>query len=516
MKKVIRILSALLLIVFIFPSVLILTYAEEGEQSVSASIDVAYGGAKGIVTLTFDDGDYETALALQTLCDKYDLSATLMLVAGRVNTDNGKTVEEWNKIFAGGRIEPQSHSMTHVTALGVKNEDILTTSFVENEIVNSKETLDSYFPNADILCLAPQGGANKQNCLTDYARELAMSTYYMIRGAGETEGSATAVYQSLSPSLNFGELGSWSYVYSPSVDNRSLTELKNYIDNTVKEGAWFCSYGHKIQDVAGERISAYDTMESWFAYIDQIRDKGDIWVTTISSAVKYMRERQNSTVSAYSKNGSIIVSVDMANETADGLSLSADVFNQPLSVKVEVPDTTNYVRYVIDGECRVAKSFSEGEKRYVRVDVIPGTTATLDACNGDTPHDLEYVAKVSPTCLGGGTIAHYACKGCGGVFDKKGNPLETIESDAIGSHDLVDVPGVDATETEEGIIAHKVCSNCGKTFSKYGKELDNVSIPVLTPSTDTGNNGINIPDIGQPAIIAAILVIVIIVIIIIL
>ena len=508
MKRIIRILSSLLIVVLLIGSVSGLVCAAEGEQALNVEVDAAYGGAKGIVTMTFDDGDYETAKYLQTLCEKYDLYATLMLVAGRINSASGKTVEEWNEIFESGRIEPQSHSMTHDPALGTKNEGIITEAILEREIVDSYEALSEFFQDTDILCYAPRGGANQYNCLTDEARALAMSTYYMIRGAGDD------ALQNISPSFNFGELGSWSYIPSISVDNQPLNVLKQRINDTVSNGAWYCAYGHKIAESGGSLVSAYDTIESWFAYIDTVRDRGDIWVTTISSAVKYIRERQNTVVTATLSDGKIIVEADMAEKTQDGLDLPTEVFNQPLSVKIEVPNDMVTVRYAFGGECRTASSFVENDRRYVRIDVLPESVVTIAGIDeDDTPHDLEFIKGEPSTCLAGGTVDHNKCRACGQIFDSKGNPLETIENNKLGKHDLVDVPKVEATETEEGNIAHKACSVCNKKFNAYGVELDDVSIPMLEPDVEVENDGFAFTEIIRNPLVIALIVIIVIVLI---
>ena len=52
------------------------TASASDEASIEAKIENVYGGAKGIVSMTFDDGIYPTALVLEELCEKYDLKAS--------------------------------------------------------------------------------------------------------------------------------------------------------------------------------------------------------------------------------------------------------------------------------------------------------------------------------------------------------------------------------------------------------------------------------------------------------
>lgn len=514
MKRSLKILSALLTSTILIAPATLAISAADAEQELNVTVDAAYGGAKGIITPTFDDGDYPTAQKVKALCEKYDLYATLMLIPDRIPeqasaTSTRATISQWREIFEDGRLEPQNHSMSHDIALGESTAH----STVDYEVLDSGDLLDEFFPTHDIICFAPRGGAG-DNAMSPYARELAMSRYYMVRG-GTVSGKA----QSLSPTFSFGEPGSWSYIIAPSVDRKSVDTLKTHVDNTVKNGTWLCTLSHLVLDELPDDekyASAYENVDAWFAYMAEVRDRGDIWVTTVSSAIKYIREHQNTTVTAKLSDGSIVISAEMAEKTQDNLDLSTEMFNHPLSVKIEVPSDMRNLRYAIGGECRTVTAFKEGNESYIRIDVLPGTTVTLTKIEKDgTPHDLEFVEGEAPTCISCGTVDHNVCRDCGQLFDKKGNPIDTVAGDKLGKHSLLDVPRVEATETEEGNIAHKTCTVCGKNFNSVGQELDDVSIPTLTP--DTGDDGFSFTElIRNPIVIAALALIVIVAVVIIL
>ncbi len=514
MKRSLKLLSTLLTSAILVAPATVAISAADAEQELNVTVDAAYGGAKGIITPTFDDGDYQTAKYLKELCEKYDLYATLMLIPDRIpeqasSSSTRATLAQWRELFECERLEPQNHSMSHDIALG----DGTAQSTVDYEVLDSGDLLDGFFPTHDILCFAPRGGAG-DNVMSAYARELAMSRYYMVRG-----GTVSGKSQSLSPTFNFGEPGSWSYIIAPNVDRKSVDTLKTHVDNTVKNGTWLCTLSHLIFEELPEDekyASAYDTIDAWFAYMAEVRDRGDVWVTTVSSAIKYMRERQNTTVTAKLGDGDIVISAEMAEKTQDGLELPTEIFNHPLSVKIELPSDIKNLRYAVGGKCRTVTAFKEGDKNYVRIDVIPGTTVTATEIGADgDPHNLEFVEGERATCISCGTVDHSVCRDCGQLFDKKGNPIDTAAGDKLGKHSLVDVPRVEATETEEGNIAHKTCAVCGKNFNNVGQELDDVSIPALTP--DTGDGGFSFAElIRNPIVIAALAVIVIVAVIIIL
>ena len=104
-------------------------------EAVNAEIMTVYGGAKGIVTMTYDDGIYDTALILDELCEKYDLYASLMMIASKVKEDNG-TLKQWLELFENGRLEPQNHSMTHMPFRS-SDPDNLKPENYEYEILDS-------------------------------------------------------------------------------------------------------------------------------------------------------------------------------------------------------------------------------------------------------------------------------------------------------------------------------------------------------------------------------------------
>ena len=98
------------------------------ENEYSAKIMEAYGGAKGVVSMTFDDGDWATNSWLNEMFDKYDLYGSTMAivqsnyeskvtdsVTGQVTYQPDVTkINRWQELFANGRLEPESHTYTHL------------------------------------------------------------------------------------------------------------------------------------------------------------------------------------------------------------------------------------------------------------------------------------------------------------------------------------------------------------------------------------------------------------------
>jgi len=473
-KKILSLVSVISLLVFCVPVLV------SAETTLDAKIETVYGGANGIVSMTFDDGILQTALVLDELCQKYDLYASLMLIVGRIKEDGTGTTkpEDWIEIFEHGHLEPQNHSMSHI-GLNENTPDNLNDETFKREIMDSGDRLEEMFPDFDCITYAnPGSGYNKD------ALAYVMTRYYMNRRAG-----AGSTPQSLDPGFEVGVMGDWSRILSPGSGSNlaginQLDYLKGWIDKAA-EGYWYCPFIHRVGNVKNTEID-YDTLDAWFAYIKEVRDRGDVWVTTASSATKYIRERQNSTASAKYDGKNITVSVEMEKKTADGLSLPKSVFNQPLTVRVEVPDENmEAFRYILDGECRFAKVMSDSDGRYALVDVIPNESVTLIECGeNDGAHNLKKVEGISSTCNKFGMVEHYNCQDCGKNFDEDGNLLSSTTLEVFGEHKFEYIPGIEPTESAEGRIAHQTCSVCEKKFNLDGKEIAKVTLPKLEPKFD--------------------------------
>ncbi len=339
----------------------------------SAIIMPVYGARKAIVSLTFDDAVYPSALVVEELCEKYGMKASMMMWCSRIGASGNDyaDAETWAKLFAKGYLEPQSHSMTHMdlrsnTDNGIANQ---SEENYKKEIVDSKTLLEELFPEYDFITYAIPFGSMSAD-----AAAIAIKTYYASRGV------SSGAVQSLNPGFGTGN-GTWGKLYSPTVvkkdadgnvvsETEQLAFLKTWVDNTVAEGGWYAPFIHKVGDVSGTEMT-YNVIDGLFAYIDAYQDAGDVWVSTFSDAVKYVRERQNTKTSVRYEVGNVYLTLDMANKTEDGLDLPKDVFNHPLTVKVEVPESFDKVYYTLNGKTLTAETFTEGDSTYVYVDAIP-------------------------------------------------------------------------------------------------------------------------------------------------
>ena len=420
---------------------------ETGTTSVNAELTNVYGGRGGIISMTFDDGYYQTALLLQEFFEKYDLYGSLMMVSGSANgqAPTYASTEEWNALFDKGRLEPQNHSATH-TNLGADGDPAYqNVDFFKTELLDSKTKLEEYFPEYDILSYAMPYGR-----MSDASLAYASEHYFAIRTAG------TVKVQTLNPSTSLDEAGSWYRMNSPATKSSQYINdpekhwewLKALIDKSLN--SWFLPITHKVGDVEGADLS-YEVADKMFKYIHELDEAGKVWVTTYGNAIKYVRERQNSTVKAWKKNGEIFVRVTMAEYTEDGKYLDPTVFDHPLTVKLEVPDNYGTVYYTVGGEEFIATSFSEGTSTFVYLNVIPdGSDVKVRLGNSHSYSEWE---------KNDGETHKRTCLDCGAVN--------------YGDHNLGEGEVVlEATCTTEGSEICE-CTDCGESVERVIPENDN-------------------------------------------
>lgn len=374
-----------------------ITNADEDIPSVrvDATLTPAKGGATSIATMTFDDGLVGTANKLNELCAKYDAKASLMLITDRINDSNAAM---WREIFAKGYLSAESHSSNHnyIVNPGHANYSAAnnTPEAIYEEIAGSYADLKRYFPAQDVLTFGiPYSSYVKE------AMDCLRENFYAVRGGNcaISYPSVQGKMQSLDPTFGT-ELGSWynpvgvrmmpeKHESYPTITNDTLAA---YLDKCVSEGGWFLSAAHGI--VEGENMDiTVENLSLLLAKMQHYQNQGKLWVATYSEATKYIRERQSSTVTAYERLGNIFVDLSMAENTADGLPLPADVFNMPLTVKVRVPDTYGRIEYTQAGKTYTTYCKNEGGIRYAYIDLVPnGGTASITNVGDPT----EYVKNL--------------------------------------------------------------------------------------------------------------------------
>jgi len=379
----------------------------------AAEILLVKDGAKGILTMTYDDGRYQTAVWVNEKNKEYGLTGSCMMVPNwsRCNPDftfDGGSIAKWNALFADGTLEPQSHSTSHegtgILADETGNQEVWElrkyNNYQENyayELVQARDEIKAAFPNYDPICFAPSNNTlshvswrtdGKGNLVKDSSGEyildqdggatkVAEETYYAIRKGNRG-------VQTLDPAPN-GTAGGWYNLriraFKDHSGDEKLTQGKSWLDETVRDGNWLIVMCHGITATGGDIKQSL--AEEFFAYAGNYIKNGDLWAATFGDATKYIRERQNTTVSETFVDNTVRVRMTINRTTEDGKYLDRDVFNYPLTVKVRVPDDWKTVSYRLKKETVNAAVYVDAADgcSYVNVNVVPGadgvTTTTV-------------------------------------------------------------------------------------------------------------------------------------------
>ena len=396
-----RLCSALLSASLLLPCAAVIASEQPVKEEVlPAEIAPAPDGARAILSMTFDDGDYNTAVWLDSEFEKYGLSGSCMMIVGRniANTYDPTNAQylKWRNLYAKGRLEPQSHTMTHdpipseswATGGNAKYIYNNTQAKYKYELIDSRDLLRRYFPDQNILTLATSNntlsswtfdaeadGTLKKDANNNYiklqdggATAVARRTYYAVRQGARG-------LQSLSPDTVSDGAGSWRSLYMHRFSDAGIEAGKAWIDDAVAKGGWLITLSHGITATSGDYNMA--DADAFFAHAAKYVASGELWCGTFSEATRYVRERQNATVRAVATGSGFRVGVTLAETTADGLPLPADVFNYPLTVNVEVPAGIRAASYVEDGVTRYTDAFTADGKNYVAVRVVPGTVVEV-------------------------------------------------------------------------------------------------------------------------------------------
>lgn len=395
MKKVLSLVLCLSLLLPLFSTVI-----DAGDGAVSAvdldaTLTEAKDGATAVITMTYDDGSFSTAEWLTEEYARYGLSGSCMMIvknniADTYNPENTNYLA-WKALYEKGYLEPESHTMTHTVLPSQSWANSNSPSSIYNntqvryqyELVDSRDLLKRYFPDFDILTMAASN-----NTLSTFSFETyesgtlltdASGNYIKVEDGGAIRVASQTYYaarqgsrglQSLNPTVGSTGAGSWYNLYMHRFsDVSTVAGAKSWVDDALKDGKWLITLCHGITATSGDFNMAQ--ADEFFAYVAKKVQTGELWCATFSEATKYIRERQNATVSAVGTQDQVTVEITMTDRTADGLPLPGDVFNMPLTAKVELPAGWRAVTYELNGETKYAEAFTEGSKTYALVNAVP-------------------------------------------------------------------------------------------------------------------------------------------------
>ncbi len=278
-------------------------------------------------TFTFDDGyDSHVFIAAPLLAER-GFPGTFFIIAGNVWWD------QWRQTVVPLGHEIGSHSMTHPDLTQ------LSTSQAQQEIVQSKATIEANIPGPCLTFAYPYGAYNP-------------TIETMVRDAGYI-GARTVIGDFNYPTTDPYQLAT----FTPSAPS-DLQSMEGLADGAIKDRKWMVALFHQLSGP----YAAWHT-PTFVEYLDYVKSK-DFWFGTFASVVKYMQERDTASLMVVSQTSDQIVL-----SLTDGMNDA--IYDEPLTLRSEIPATWDYVDVRQGTSLRSVKSQVEGATRVVYYPAIP-------------------------------------------------------------------------------------------------------------------------------------------------
>lgn len=324
-------------------------YSEEIPQFASF-----YDDKDGALTLTFDDGNYDSAVYYNSVLKQNDLKGTAMVVYN--NSENlAKNASGWETILADGYMDIGNHSYTHDLRYSSSS---LTAEQLKTDITDAYHEIKNLFPDQNILTFATPGGANSTAATAEMKKN-----HYASR-------NASAGINSSDPTESgwFNLKAYWYTNGTGSYPEVTVEGMNAWADSAVTNKGWIIELLHgcvdSLEGSPGNSPIAKATFASHAEYLASKKD--DLWVGSFNEVVAYIRERQNATA-AVEHFTDECVAISLTDTLPD------NKFFQPLTLWVRVPDDwTNGVKLVQGGtETTHTTVKTENGTLFVKINAVP-------------------------------------------------------------------------------------------------------------------------------------------------
>jgi oligosaccharide reducing-end xylanase len=311
----------------------------------SQKVDSAYevgtwqGFCSCAASFTFDDGTTKQFSVAIPMFDEFGFKLTLFTVI------NGSAVgfpTNWTALQAAANNghEIASHTLTH-PHLGQLTDEQQTT-----EIKNSQDTISAYITGQKCITLA------YPYCETG---TISITKQYYIAArmcSGYIESRTPSDFYRIS-SIVCGTQGS---------SMLTSQHLINKLSTTASSKGWLVLLFHGIDDDGGWSPVANSDLRGTLNYLDTTRTK--YWVSTFGNVVRYIKERNNVSVTQSSIDDSSITF--QVTDTLDN-----SIYDYPITIRRQLPDgwpSAIVSQNSLTISSQIVDSIS---KKYVMFDVVP-------------------------------------------------------------------------------------------------------------------------------------------------
>ena len=301
------------------------------------------GFASAAISWTFDDGLANQYSVVMPLFDAKGFKMTFYTVV------TGSMFPGWAKddtAFKHGH-EIASHSMTHPQSIGS-----LSSTQMTYELKNSKDSIVKHVPGEQCIDHA------YPNCNT--APDSVMRKYY---------AAARICSGQIVPKTptNFFQIS--CFICGTQSSNQTTANFNTIANNAASSNGWAVYLVHAVNSESGYSPTQSSAIQGHLAYLDTTRSK--FWVQTFGNVVRYIKERNASSVRVLTKSAdTITLSVtDTLNDT---------IFNFPITIRRPLPEGWAAVTVTQKGVAMSTKYKDSGSTHFLIFDAVPdGGTITV-------------------------------------------------------------------------------------------------------------------------------------------
>jgi peptidoglycan-N-acetylglucosamine deacetylase len=308
------------------------------------------------ISLTFDDAMNTQLDNVAPILKKHRLSATFFVSTGRGPWTERK--KEWQQLAADGN-EIGNHTVNHPCLLKEiePHSQDYTPEKMEAELrdaaVDIVKTIGSHrglvfaYPCGNMSFGPPREQAKNQALYLTY-----VSRYAFAARGYETGGAQDPDDMNI---LTIRDVG--------MTEGKNFASLLDMAEPAVLGNNWgvYCFHG-----VGGEWLAIKaETLDELAAYLER---HSEIWTTSFGDAVRYIQERKASSLETkQSADGSFDVHLSWP--------LEKEIYDLPLTLRIELPPTWKGIRAVANGSS-LPTTFEPGGKRAIAlVQVAAGIEA---------------------------------------------------------------------------------------------------------------------------------------------
>ncbi len=344
--------SKFLILVFVLFSLNPLTaFSQENLQS-SAALDYQiatwHGFKKSAFTITFDD-NYRFQVTLATpLLNQHNYKATFFLVTNRIGKGWCPGWDTVNMLALQGH-EIASHSKNHANFAELSQNPAWADSMI-HELRDSRDSINARVPSQQCETFAwPSGSVDTTSI------NLAKNYYMACRG--------TENYFNGKTPANFYNIYS-QHIYHDT----PLDEVNGFIDTIISRGGWLIERWHGFRLMHDTNGYEPVPIGEFAEHINHVAEnQNNLWISTMDSVVKYIRERDAAILYLIDSSGYHVVF-----NLTDNLPDSPYPYKVPLTLKIRTYAHMANVYQITQGSRILPFRFAwQGGVSYMVFNAIP-------------------------------------------------------------------------------------------------------------------------------------------------